>query len=116
MGAAGAHRLLNPYKVNIMAYSRQVLYLFEVEGEQIAACWTEEDGEDAIRVEETRKNGQEDTHMNGILVHDHKTGSWVWAEMWGSECESFSDYHSKGLADGIVNYINQHPLPSQVPF
>lgn len=69
-----------------------------------------QDGE-TLQVEETRKNGQEDCHMGGILVK--RDGRWDWEEDWARE--RFKRYGNDGVADAIPAYLNTHPLPECIP-
>ena len=85
-------------------YKQRVEYDFEVGGERLAIT---DFARDYVCVEETRKNGQEDCHMSGVLVYDGI--SFVWDE--GEH--SFVEYHSQELADGIREFINSNGLPSR---
>lgn len=78
---------------------------FTVCDEEIAitAC-----SEFRMQVEETRKNGQEDTHMAGELVH--RDGKWEWAADWGRG--AFDQYGNDGLGDAIPDYLNANPPPA----
>lgn len=88
-----------------MMYKKIVYYRFEVCGELIDITEIAEDGT-VIVLEEVRKNGQEDTHMAGVL-EKAESGVWVWEE--GED--SFRDYGSDDLADGILEHINKHGAP-----
>lgn len=84
------------------AYAKVVHYYFVVDNEIMAIT---DVGDDYVCVEETRKNGQEDCHMAGVLVLD---GS----KFVCSEGKStFVDYASEELADGICDYLNTHGKP-----
>jgi len=87
------------------AYKRVVEYHFEVEDELIAIT---DIGKDHVCVEEVRKNGQEDTHMSGVLVAT-TDGRFVWEE--GESM--FVEYGSKRLADGIRSHLNTHGFPGR---
>lgn len=86
-------------------FKRVVEYHFEVNGEVI--CIT--DFEDAfVRVEKARKNGQEDTHMSGLLILND-ANQYVW-----DEGESmFVEYHSQALADAIREHLNTYGPPTE---
>lgn len=86
------------------SYTRVVEYHFEVEGELIAIT---DIGKDYVRVDEVRRNGQEDTHMTGVLARA-MDGKFVWQE--GKDL--FVEYGSKELADGIVKHLNTHGAPN----
>ena len=86
-------------------YKKHVEYSFEIDGETILITdWDD----DFVRVEEGRKNGQEDTHMAGCLVAT-TAGTFVWEE--GEKM--FIRYASKELADAIRSYINTHGVPGK---
>lgn len=85
-------------------FTRVVEYHFEVCGELIAIT---ELGNDFVCVEESRKNGQEDTHMSGCLVLN-ETNTFAWTE--GESM--FVEYHSQKLADGIREHLNTYGLPT----
>lgn len=87
------------------AYKKVVTYEFEVLETPIAIV---EVGDDFVTVEEVEKNGQEDTHMAGVLVAT-ADGNFVWEE--GEQM--FIDYHSNELADGIREYLNTHGFPGR---
>jgi anti-sigma regulatory factor (Ser/Thr protein kinase) len=87
------------------AYKRVVEYHFEVDEEMIAIT---DVGKDYVCVEEVRKNGQEDTHMSGVLVAT-MDGKFVWEE--GESM--FIEYGSKELADGIRKHLNTHGFPGR---
>lgn len=86
-------------------YKKHVEYSFEIGGEVILITdWDD----DFVRVEEGRKNGQEDTHMAGCLVAT-TAGTFVWEE--GEKM--FIRYASKEFADAIRSYINTHGVPGK---
>ena len=86
-------------------YKKHVKYSFEIEGETILITdWDD----DFVRVEEGRKNGQEDTHMAGCLVAT-TAGTFVWEE--GEKM--FIRYASREFADAIRSYINTHGIPGK---
>ena len=60
---------------------------------------------EALLVEETRKNGQEDCHMSGELVQ--RDGVWGWSEDWGRK--AFDQYGNSGVADAIPAYPEPRP-------
>lgn len=86
-------------------YKKHVEYSFEVDGEVILI--TDWDN-DFVRVEEGRKNGQEDTHMSGVLVRT-MANTFVWEE--GEKM--FARYASQGFADAVRGYINTHGIPGK---
>jgi hypothetical protein len=85
------------------AYKKVTSYHFDVCDEVIAIT---EVGQNFVVVEEARKNGQEDTHMVGVLVQ-LLDGSFLWDE--GER--SFVVNHSRALADGIRKYLDKHGIP-----
>lgn len=85
------------------AYTKVIHYHFEVAGEVMAIT---DVGDDFVCVEEVNKNGQEDSHMVGVL-EQCVNGMFIW-----SEGESmFVRYGSKELADGIRKHLNTHGKP-----
>ena len=87
------------------AYQAYTVYLFEVDGLQYAITdWTED--KDSMDIEETRKNGQEDTHSKATLVQsrDGDRSSYVY------EDETISDNEGKKHADRVLAYINANPF------
>lgn len=87
------------------AYDRVVEYHFKVDGEVFSIT---DFGDDYVCVEEVRKNGQEDTHMSGVLVLDENR-KFVWEDGYNM----FIEYGWKRLADGIRKYINTHGIPDK---
>lgn len=63
---------------------------------------------DRATVSETRFNGQEDTHMVMDIICVE--GKWEWEDEHNNP---FVEYHSKELADAILDYINKHGIPDQ---
>ena len=87
------------------AYQAYLVYLFEVDEIQYAITdWT--DGKRAIDIEETRKNGQEDTHSKATVVQsrDGDRSSYVF------EDETISDNEGKKHAAKVLDYINANPF------
>jgi hypothetical protein len=84
-------------------YKTVTRYQFEVCDELIAIT---EVGEDYVIVEEVRNNGQEDTHMSGVLAFN-ESGEFSWSE--GERL--FVEYGSQKLADAICLYLNEHGVP-----
>jgi hypothetical protein len=88
------------------AYKKHVEYHFEAAGTGFAITSVRaEDG--WLAVEETRKNGQEDTHFYGEL--ECTEGRW---ELNEESREHLETYESKRVADALEAYINEHGLPS----
>ena len=87
-----------------MAYKKVVKYLFEVGGER---WYAEKQPNGTIDISETRNNGQEDTHMEGVLELNEK-GKW----QWESEENTIRDYAGEKMAFNILKYINSNPLPN----
>ena len=96
------------------AYETHRDYRFDVCGEEIAVSELivvdDPGGSVSVSVEETRKNGQEDCHMWGIVVR--QDGFWQWDELNGRRL--FDQYHSPELSNAIVDYLNKHPHPELV--
>jgi predicted pyridoxine 5'-phosphate oxidase superfamily flavin-nucleotide-binding protein len=85
------------------AYEKHLEFLFTVDGEVLLITdW----GKDFVRVEEERKNGQEDCHMVGVLVRT-MADTFVWEE--GEKL--FARYVCQGFADNIREYITKHGIP-----
>lgn len=73
------------------------------------------EGIEHVHVEETRKNGQEDTHCAGGL-HRAPGGKWEWdvdKHPLGDYCDdhNFRFYHGDHVADGIREFLNEHGRP-----
>ena len=85
-------------------YEKQIHYLFKVSDNIYAIT---EIGDNYICIEETRKNGQEDTHMYGMLQYINN--KWVWSTTETGR-EQFDTYD--GDPDGILEYIKKHGLPT----
>jgi hypothetical protein len=87
------------------AYQAYLVYLFEVDETQYAITdWTE--GKHSMEIEETRKNGQEDTHCKATVVQsrDGDRSSYIY------ESETISDYTSDKHAARVLAYINANPF------
>ena len=87
------------------AYQAYLVYLFEVDEIQYAITfWTQ--SKDAMDIEETRKNGQEDTHCKATLVQsrDGDRSSYVY------EDETISDNEGEKHAANVLDYINANPF------
>jgi hypothetical protein len=79
--------------------------LFEVDETQYAITdWTE--GKETLEIEETRKNGQEDTHSKATVVQSRPgdRSSYVF------EDETISDNEGKKHAANVLAYINSNPF------
>ena len=94
-------------------YTRHISYTFTVRDEVlcIESQGVTSDGLRWLRIEETRKNGQEDTHMSGYIVQTEDGENWEWDELEGGS-EQFDTYHSQELSGGILKYINENPPPN----
>jgi hypothetical protein len=87
------------------AYQAYTVYLFEVDETQYAITfWTR--SKDAMDIEETRKNGQEDTHCKATVVQsrDGDRSSYIY------QSETISDYTSEKHAANVLAYINANPF------
>lgn len=87
------------------AYEKQIQYYFEVMDEGLVITSF---GVDYACIEETRKNGQEDTHMsNTAILID---GIWKWEN---EDCNSFELQYSPKFAESILNYLKVNGLPKE---
>ncbi len=87
------------------AYQAYLVYCFEVDEIRYAIVdWTAD--KRAIDIEETRKNGQEDTHSKATLVQsrDGDRSSYVF------EDETISDNEGEKHAARVLAYINANPF------
>ena len=87
------------------AYQAYLVYLFEVDEIQYAITfWTQ--SKDAMDIEETRKNGQEDTHCKATLVQsrDGDRSSYIYQD------ETISDNEGEKHAAKVLAYINANPF------
>ena len=64
--------------------------------------------DDCAEIEETRKNGQEDTHMKGMAVLEN--GVWRWEN---EDYNSFVMYHSEKFSNAILEYLTVNGLPKE---
>lgn len=87
------------------AYQAYTVYLFEVDETQYAITfWT--GSKDAMDIEETRKNGQEDTHCRASVVKLPDGDQWSYVYQY----ENISDYTSDKHAANVLAYINTNPF------
>ena len=87
------------------AYQAYLVYLFEVDEIQYAITdWTE--GKESLDIEETRKNGQEDTHSKATVVQsrDGDRSSYVF------EGGTIRDNEGEKHAARVLAYINANPF------
>ena len=87
------------------AYQAYTVYLFEVDETQYAMTdWTE--SKDSMDIEETRKNGQEDTHCKATVVQsrDGDRSSYVYVD------ENISDNEGEKHAARVLAHINANPF------
>ena len=87
------------------AYQAHTVYLFEVDETQYAITfWTE--SKDVMDIEETRKNGQEDTHCKATVVQsrDGDRSSYIY------EDETISDNEGEKHAARVLACINANPF------
>lgn len=87
-----------------VVYTKVTQYAFNVLGWQLALEFDNQ----AVYIEEMEKNGQEDTHMNGTVLRNDD-GTFKWEE---GERRMFVDYGSSRLADGIIEFLDTHGVPS----
>jgi len=90
-------------------YTKVTEYYFEAGGENLAVSTLhlQPNGEKVLSIEETSKNGQEDTHMAGVLVMKPDSKQWEWEE----GLEQFEMYSYSGIGDAILEYLNANPHP-----
>jgi hypothetical protein len=87
------------------AYQAYTVYLFEVDETQYAIIdWAE--GKESLDIEETRKNGQEDTHCRASIVKLPDGDQWSYVYQY----ENISDYTSDKHAANVLAYINTNPF------
>ena len=87
------------------AYEAHLVYLFEVDEIQYAITdWSA--GKETLEIEETRKNGQEDTHCKATVVQsrDGDRSSYVY------EDETISYSEGEKHAANVLAYINANPF------
>jgi hypothetical protein len=87
-----------------MAYTKKTIWLFEVGGEEFAIVRVENGWAEA---EETRKNGQEDTHISFIV-----TGSGDGFVIEEGE-EMIRDYLGEECVNQIIEFFNKNGLPTK---
>ncbi len=87
------------------AYQAYLVYLFEVDEIQYAITdWTED--KRGLDIEETRKNGQEDTHCKASVVKLPDGDQWSYVY----QHETISNYTSDKHAANVLAYINANPF------
>lgn len=86
-------------------YRKQVQYMFAVYGDIWAVTHV---SERYLVIEETRKNGQEDTHMSAELTLNDD-GKWQYED----GREQIEMYESDGMADAILAFFNEHGPPQE---
>jgi hypothetical protein len=86
----------NPYK-------KEISWVFTVNGDswRISDIQSDKILGFTVTIEETRNNGQEDTHMYGILLYP----SYNWLS------ENISKYDSESMRDAIAEFIRENDLP-----
>jgi hypothetical protein len=87
------------------AYQAYLVYLFEVDETQYAITdWSAE--KETLEIEETRKNGQEDTHSKATVVQsrDGDRSSYVYQD------ENISDNEGEKHAARVLAYLNANPF------
>jgi hypothetical protein len=87
------------------AYQAYTVYLFEVDETQYAITdWSAE--KETLEIEETRKNGQEDTHCKATVVQsrDGDRSSYVYQD------ETISDNEGEKHAARVLAYLNANPF------
>ncbi len=87
------------------AYQAYTVYLFEVDEIQYAITdWSA--GKETLEIEETRKNGQEDTHCKATVVQsrDGDRSSYVYQD------ETISDNEGEKHAARVLAYLNANPF------
>jgi len=82
-------------------YEKRVTYLFDDGKWEIT-----EVGDNHVAIEETRKNGQEDTHIN-VIVERGDDGKWVMTEGRGM----IEDYGWSHDIQAIESHLNEHGPP-----
>jgi len=85
-------------------YERKVIYLFESAGETWAVLGFTDT---TINFEETRKNGQEDCHMDHCEA-ELVDGKWV-LDKWSRR--KIEDYGPAGACDAIEAFFNERGTP-----
>lgn len=87
------------------AYQAHTVYLFEVDEVQYAITdWTAD--KQAIDIEETRKNGQEDTHSKATVVQQRDGDRSIYVY----EDETISYNEGDEHAARVLAYINTNPF------
>ena len=96
-------------------FEKVITYEFEVDGERFAASQIDimvnRDNLQLVSIQETRKNGQEDCHMQGCVVRDKAGDPWRWDDL-ESGGEMFDEYLDDGAADAILQFMNSHDFPT----
>lgn len=96
-----------------MSYKKRELYEFKIEGGPLLTIEKISDVEKVrfYRIEDARKNGQEDTHQNGEVYFDALADRFRWCSPTESSHYTFEVYGYKGLTKDILDYLNEHGEP-----
>ena len=89
-------------------YKQVTQWEFEVECTRLAIVDWRLDVDPKVWIEELDKNGQEDTHMQGVL--EYHDGEWWWTE----GREGFVMYESEALANAIPMFLKDNPFPEEM--
>ncbi len=89
------------------AYMKTVTWEFVVSGEtwRIAPA-----GDNTVYIEETRKNGQEDSHAMADLVRDDASSPWRYD---GDVPFNLRENFYSDTPEKILRYVNDNPLPPE---
>jgi hypothetical protein len=87
------------------AYRRKTTWHFTADGVDFAITYYTDD---MVHVEESRKNGQEDTHFYGELTVEE--GRWALDDEGRDHLDM---YEKETTADALEEYLNQNGLPHE---
>lgn len=90
------------------AYTKTISWYFEVNGIGFAIVFINRN-KSMVVIEETRKNGQEDTHLGGAM---HLTDDGIW-KLDAAFLNQIMEYEGEDLADALESYLNTHGLPEE---
>jgi len=88
-----------------LQWKMSVIHSTEIFGLTLDFEWI---ADDALSVEDARKNGQEDTHMFGVIRYSEPDEEWIWCEVEGQNFDKYDDPKTPGE---ILKAINEHGPP-----
>lgn len=73
-----------------------------------------DDGKEVLEFKETRCNGQEDTHVQGVLVRKGSRAKWKWDLDETDEYKDSVTCWPKGYAKRVREFFDENPPPKEM--